>query len=220
MKALSTVPTMGCFTVSLSGGRTHVPGMSSWPHRHWSQARPCPVRTYCPGPQPRARGQGPPEHLPKCSPSSVCTAFRSDAQSLCMYLPPAHNTGPGGPAPRKPPLLLQSWQTPAGDGAGRMQARLPAARRLQVQWPDKSGPALVKWKGHLGEVGQQVRGCSWRKVGCGAVDSLTFPSEISVDSSLGGMVMVVADSGREGASDVKNGQAGRGQLCPDPPVIQ
>lgn len=50
--------------------------------------------------------------------------------------------------------------------------------------------------------------------------SLTFPSEISVDSSLGGMVMVVADSGREGASDVKNGRAGRGQLCPDPPAIQ
>lgn len=60
-------------------------------------------------------------------------------------------------------------------------------------------------------------------VAVGRWASLTSPSEISICSSLGDTVMTVvtiSDSGREGASDVRARQAGKGQLCLGPPEMR
>lgn len=160
-----------------------------------------PSEDLLPGIPPRAGGNGQPEPLPRCSRPRVCTAVPLRA---CVPTPltlwprrPCTQKTTTTAVPPSVPTVGRGWPG-TSEAAGRPEASSPVAG---------SG----HWEGHLGQVGQGQR---LDEGGCGAGASLTSPREISVCSSLGGMVMTVVttcDSGREGASAVRTGRAGRGR---------
>lgn len=163
-----------------------------------------PWRTYCSASQQK--------------PGRVCTCSLDDPGPLHARTRTHTPHAPVGAAPPvssqsgpRATLLLQSCRPPLGMGVAAGRLAVQAAQRLRVQtslvWP--SGRAA------LGGGGAGQEGMAGGRGPVRQRALLTSPSEISVCSSLGGMVTTVvtvtpSDSGREAGPDETAGWGPRG----------